>query len=120
MLPFFLNRSHAYFFAQYVAPPGIEASGAISAIACVIPNRTPSVTPSIDRMNSHNYPRDSAEAGRARPDTPCVAVCTTTFTDVCLGCGRTVSEVANWAVFTPEQKDTVWHRIISEGYPRRG
>ena len=29
-----------------------------------------------------------------RPDTPCVAVCSTTFDDVCRGCGRTVAEVA--------------------------
>ncbi|HEY0845690.1 MAG TPA: DUF1289 domain-containing protein, partial [Noviherbaspirillum sp.] len=32
----------------------------------------------------------------SRPDTPCVAVCSTTFDDVCRGCGRTVAEVANW------------------------
>ena len=53
------------------------------------------------------------------PDSPCVAVCSTTFDDVCRGCGRTVAEVANWVFFTQEEKDVVWERILSEGYPRR-
>jgi predicted Fe-S protein YdhL (DUF1289 family) len=54
-----------------------------------------------------------------RPDTPCVAVCSTTFDDVCRGCGRTVAEVSQWVFMTPEEKDKVWTRIIAEGYPRR-
>lgn len=48
-----------------------------------------------------------------------MAVCSTTFDDVCRGCGRTVAEVADWVFMTPEQKDKVWERILSEGYPRR-
>jgi hypothetical protein len=55
----------------------------------------------------------------ARPDTPCVAVCSTTFDDVCRGCGRTVNEVAQWVFMTEEEKDRVWERITAEGYPRR-
>ena len=54
-----------------------------------------------------------------RPDTPCVAVCSTLFDDVCRGCGRTVLEVANWVYMTAEEKDRVWERITREGYPRR-
>ncbi|HBZ06002.1 DUF1289 domain-containing protein [Massilia sp.] len=71
-------------------------------------------------------PRDKpapaqAAAGTApqRPDTPCVAVCSTTFDDVCRGCGRTVAEVANWVSMTAEQKERVWERILAQGYPRR-
>ena len=55
----------------------------------------------------------------SRPDTPCVAVCSTTFDDVCRGCGRTVAEVANWVFMTDEEKEQVWSRITAEGYPRR-
>lgn len=55
----------------------------------------------------------------SRPDTPCVAVCSTTFDDVCRGCGRTVAEVAHWVFMTEEEKDQVWIRITAEGYPRR-
>jgi predicted Fe-S protein YdhL (DUF1289 family) len=54
-----------------------------------------------------------------RPDTPCVAVCSTTFDEVCRGCGRTVVEVAHWVSMTTEQKELVWQRILSQGYPRR-
>nr|WP_217345297.1 DUF1289 domain-containing protein [Noviherbaspirillum sp. L7-7A]MBV0879551.1 DUF1289 domain-containing protein [Noviherbaspirillum sp. L7-7A] len=54
-----------------------------------------------------------------RPDTPCVAICSTLFDEVCRGCGRTVSEVANWVFMSEEEKNVVWERIIREGYPRR-
>ncbi|WP_370660753.1 DUF1289 domain-containing protein [Zemynaea arenosa] len=54
-----------------------------------------------------------------RPDTPCVAVCSTTFDDVCRGCGRTYIEVARWVAMSAEEKEVVWRRILAEGYPRR-
>ncbi len=52
-------------------------------------------------------------------DSPCVAVCSTLYDDVCRGCGRTVMEVANWVFFSDEEKRAVWERILSEGYPKR-
>jgi predicted Fe-S protein YdhL (DUF1289 family) len=55
----------------------------------------------------------------SRPDTPCVAICSTLFDEVCRGCGRTVSEVANWVFMSEEEKNVVWERILREGYPRR-
>ena len=54
-----------------------------------------------------------------RPDTPCVAVCSTTFDEICRGCGRSVVEVAHWVSMSAEQKESVWVRILSQGYPRR-
>ncbi len=54
-----------------------------------------------------------------RPDTPCVAVCSTTFDEICRGCGRSVVEVAHWVAMTAEHKETVWQRILAQGYPRR-
>ena len=63
---------------------------------------------------------ESLPAGTGmRADTPCVAVCSTTFDEVCRGCGRTVVEVAHWVAFTAEQKEIVWLRITAQGYPRR-
>ena len=59
------------------------------------------------------------EDASTRPDTPCVAVCSTTFDDVCRGCGRTVVEVAHWVSMSQLQKEIVWQRILSQGYPRR-
>ena len=54
-----------------------------------------------------------------RPDTPCVAICSTTFDDICRGCGRTVAEVADWVFMSAEEKELVWQRILAQGYPRR-
>jgi predicted Fe-S protein YdhL (DUF1289 family) len=54
-----------------------------------------------------------------RPDTPCVAVCSTTFDEICRGCGRTVAEVAHWVSMDAGQKEIVWQRILAQGYPRR-
>lgn len=54
-----------------------------------------------------------------RPDTPCVAVCSTTFDEVCRGCGRTVEEVAAWVAMDDEQKERIWQRILAQGYPRK-
>ncbi len=54
-----------------------------------------------------------------RPDTPCVAVCSTTFDDICRGCGRTVAEVAHWVSMNDADKELVWQRILAQGYPRR-
>lgn len=52
-------------------------------------------------------------------DSPCVAVCSTLYDEICRGCGRTVMEVANWVFFTEEEKRAVWDRILGQGYPRR-
>jgi predicted Fe-S protein YdhL (DUF1289 family) len=51
-----------------------------------------------------------------RPDTPCVAVCSTTFDEICRGCGRSVVEVAHWVSMGAEQKEL---GILAQGYPRR-
>ena len=40
--------------------------------------------------------------------TPCVKVCVVDGqTNNCLGCGRTLGEIAQWARFTDEQRDAV-------------
>jgi predicted Fe-S protein YdhL (DUF1289 family) len=62
---------------------------------------------------------EAIEAMAERPDTPCVAVCSTTFDDICRGCGRTYIEVARWVSMSAEEKEVVWRRILAEGYPRR-
>ncbi len=52
-------------------------------------------------------------------DSPCVAICSTLFDDVCRGCGRTAQEVSNWVFMTEEEKRNVWIRIRMQGYPIR-
>lgn len=55
----------------------------------------------------------------AATDSPCVAVCSTLFDEICRGCGRTAMEVSNWVFMSDAEKQVVWHRIRSQGYPRR-
>ena len=66
-----------------------------------------------------NAPGQPMPAQASVPDSPCVAVCSTLFDDICRGCGRTVMEVSEWVTMSPEQKRAVWVRIRAEGYPRR-
>lgn len=47
-----------------------------------------------------------------RPDTPCIAVCSTALgDDVCRGCGRSVQEVAMWVMLGDDEKEAVWQRL---------
>ncbi len=50
------------------------------------------------------------------PDTPCIAICSTSQGDaVCKGCGRSFEEVQHWLEMGPAQKRQTWHRITAEG-----
>jgi uncharacterized protein len=49
-----------------------------------------------------------------RPDSPCIAVCTTLYDEVCRGCGRTYLEVAQWNQMDAQEREAVWFRIDSE------
>ncbi|MFY9347624.1 MAG: DUF1289 domain-containing protein, partial [Orrella sp.] len=50
----------------------------------------------------------STPKSAARDDSPCVAICSTLFDDICRGCGRTVMEVSNWVFMDEAEKDAVW------------
>jgi len=53
---------------------------------------------------------------RSTPDTPCIAICSTSQgDDVCKGCGRSFEEVQYWTEMTPAQKRVTWRRITQEG-----
>ena len=61
------------------------------------------------------------------PDTPCIAICTTSQGDnVCKGCSRTFEEITRWPEMTPVEKRGVWRRLKEDrsalfvsGYPGR-
>ena len=47
-----------------------------------------------------------------QPDTPCIAICSTSQGDAdCKGCGRTFEEVQLWPEMSPAAKRQVWRRI---------
>ena len=49
-----------------------------------------------------------------RPDSTCIAVCTTLYDEVCKGCGRTYAEVAFWNQMDESEREVIWQRIDSE------
>lgn len=50
------------------------------------------------------------------PDTPCIAICSTSQGDaLCKGCGRTFEEVQHWPEMEPVAKRATWRRITQEG-----
>ena len=52
----------------------------------------------------------------AQPDTPCIAICSTSQgDDMCKGCGRSFAEVREWVGMGAAQKRAVWRRIRQEG-----
>jgi predicted Fe-S protein YdhL (DUF1289 family) len=52
-------------------------------------------------------------------DSPCIGVCSTLFDEVCKGCGRTATEVADWVCMSEAGKRAVWQRIEREGVAMR-
>lgn len=70
-------------------------------------------------MSSSDDLTPSSATSFTATDSPCVAVCSTLFDDICRGCGRTAMEVANWVFLSDDEKREVWVRIRAEGYPRR-
>jgi predicted Fe-S protein YdhL (DUF1289 family) len=57
-------------------------------------------------------------------DTPCVKICTLdSASGLCLGCGRTLDEIARWSICTHEERRRVMallaDRLQALG-PRRG
>jgi uncharacterized protein len=69
-----------------------------------------------DEADEHGMPRNAYDAWRdwydTTPDTPCIAICSTSQGDAqCKGCGRTFEEVRRWAEMSPGEKRQTWRRI---------
>ncbi|MDE1998176.1 MAG: DUF1289 domain-containing protein [Burkholderiales bacterium] len=50
-----------------------------------------------------NYP-DGSDQTRFPVASPCVQVCRLNQNDVCVGCGRTLQEIAQWTRMTEDEK----------------
>jgi predicted Fe-S protein YdhL (DUF1289 family) len=49
-------------------------------------------------------------------ETPCVKVCTLDArTGLCLGCGRTVDEIARWTAMSPSERAQVMRELPDTG-----
>lgn len=72
------------------------------------------------RADEYSMPANAYAAWLAwydkTPDTPCIAICSTSQGDaVCKGCGRSFAEVQQWVEMRPAQKRETWRRISLQG-----
>ncbi len=70
--------------------------------------------------DEHSFPRAALQAWLewygTTPDTPCIAICSTSQGDeTCKGCGRSFEEVQRWPEMSPAHKRQVWRRINMAG-----
>ena len=53
-------------------------------------------------------------------ETPCINVCELDEAlGVCLGCGRTLAEIAGWGAMTPAERGRVMAELATRNIPRR-
>lgn len=64
-------------------------------------------------------PTDPSPLPEDLPQSPCVGICSACFDDVCRGCGRTVTEISNWLFMSDAERQTVWRRVIAQGWKPR-
>lgn len=72
-----------------------------------------------DEADENGFPKKAYDAWKAwydaMPDTPCIAICSTSQGDeLCKGCGRTFEEVQLWPEMSPAAKRQTWRRITLE------
>ncbi len=47
-------------------------------------------------------------------DSPCIDICQMdSESGLCVGCGRTIEEIANWSIFTNEKKKNILKELKS-------
>jgi predicted Fe-S protein YdhL (DUF1289 family) len=56
----------------------------------------------------------------AAADSPCTLVCTLNADDVCLGCGRTLDEIAAWGSLPRAARERILRELPSRIAGRRG
>jgi len=45
-----------------------------------------------------------APGASARPPSPCIDICKLNVNGVCIGCKRTIAEIAQWSAMTAEEQ----------------
>ena len=64
-------------------------------------------------MKSHRVPVDVAPAQEGVPS-PCISVCRIdAATGLCIGCARTLDEIAAWSTFDDDERRAVWRAIAA-------
>jgi predicted Fe-S protein YdhL (DUF1289 family) len=53
-------------------------------------------------------------------ETPCISVCAfDEAAGVCLGCGRTLAEIAGWAAMSSAERCRIMGELVSRNIPRK-
>jgi predicted Fe-S protein YdhL (DUF1289 family) len=102
-----------------VGTPGVDAQDVSALAASAADGLNTPDTPAAKASDADRDAASIASHSLTPTDSPCVAVCSTLYDDICRGCGRTAMEVANWVFLDDEEKREVWLRIKAQGYPRR-
>ena len=95
------------------SPDGVSLSPAVRSLASVYALMV------FQHWTEYPFAQLSPEAKHAwlawydtTPDTPCIAICSTSQGDPeCKGCGRSFEEVQYWTEMSPGAKRHVWRRI---------
>jgi uncharacterized protein len=45
---------------------------------------------------------------------PCIKICRLDENKTCIGCGRTIEEIANWTTYNDETKIKIIHRAMEK------
>ena len=49
----------------------------------------------------------TTKPGATKPSSPCVKVCRLDRDQICVGCGRTLQEIAGWSCFSDSLRETL-------------
>ncbi len=52
---------------------------------------------------------------RPYPDSPCISVCALDDVDRCVGCGRTLEQIARWGLMSAQQQWAIIDELASRG-----
>ncbi len=52
-------------------------------------------------------------------DSPCVRICTLDDNNVCIGCGRSLTEITGWTRFTNDERRRIIDRLADDSGKRR-
>ena len=54
----------------------------------------------------------------AKPQSPCISICTLDENDVCMGCLRTLDEIVDWTMLSDDEKRSVLANVAERGQSR--
>ena len=106
-----------YWREREPSPDGVVLPAQIRALAEIYASMVYARSEQVDEARLSDAAQSAwLEWYASTPDTPCIAICSTSQGDaLCKGCGRTFEEVQLWPQMRPVEKRSTWRRIAAEG-----